>query len=115
MTLSLADSLFVQNSGSGADYAGITVGAGGLKVVTTGATPAQVVAYGRKMNADGTFVLGNTFFGQVDFTKATSQYTALSEFNECLINTGCSGGGGGGGGAGGGGTSVRKSSSARST
>ena len=44
MTLSIGDSLFVQNSGSGADYAGITVGAGGLKVVTTGTAPAQVVA-----------------------------------------------------------------------
>ena len=89
MTLNLADSLFVQNSGSGKDYAGITVGAGGLKVVTTGTAPAQVVAYGRKMNPDGTYVLGNAFFGQVDFTKATSHYTAASEFNECLINTGC--------------------------
>ena len=101
MTLSLADTLFVQNSGAGQAYAGITVGAGGLTVVTTGAAPAQVVAYGRRMNADGTFVTGNQFFGQVDFTKATSHYTALSEFNECLINTGCSGGGGGGGGGGG--------------
>jgi hypothetical protein len=102
MTLSLADTLFVQNSGAGQAYAGITVGAGGLTVATTGAAPAQVVAYGRKMNPDGTFVMGNQFFGQVDFTKATSHYTAQSEFNECLINTGCSGGGGGG--AGGGGT-----------
>jgi hypothetical protein len=98
MTLSVADTLFVQNSGSGTDYAGITVGAGGLTVATTGAAPAQVVAYGRKMNADGTFVLGNAFFGQVNFTKATSLYTAQSEFNECLINTGCSGGGGAAGG-----------------
>jgi hypothetical protein len=98
MTLSAADTLFVQNSGSGQAYAGITVGAGGLTVATTGAAPAQVVAYGRKMNPDGTFVTGNQFFALVNFTKATSHYTALSEFNECLINTGCSGGGAGGGG-----------------
>jgi hypothetical protein len=96
MTLSLGDTLFVQNSGAGQAYAGITVGAGGLTVQTTGAAPAQVVAYGRKMNPDGTFVTGNQFFSQVNFTKATSHYTAQSEFNECLINTGCVAAGGGG-------------------
>jgi hypothetical protein len=98
MTLSAGDTLFVQNSGAGQAYAGITVGAGGLTVSTTGAAPAQVVAYGRRMNPDGSFVTGNQFFAQVNFTKATSQYTAQSEFNECLINAGCFGGPGGGGG-----------------
>jgi filamentous hemagglutinin family protein len=98
MTLTVAGSLFVQNSGIAKNYAGITVGAGGLDIVTTGTAPAQVVAYGRKMNSDGTFVGGNQFFALVDFNKATSLYTAQSEFNECLINTGCSLGGGIGGG-----------------
>ena len=92
MTLSAANTLFVQNSGAGQAYAGITVGAGGLTIATTGAAPAQVVAYGRKMNPDGTFVTGNQFFALVNFTKPTSLYTAQSEFNECLINTGCFGG-----------------------
>jgi hypothetical protein len=50
------------------------------------------------MNPDGTFITGNQFFALVNFTKATSLYTAQSEFNECLINTGCSGGGNVGGG-----------------
>jgi hypothetical protein len=89
MTLSIANSLFVQNSGVARNYAGITVGSGGLKIVTTGTAPAQVVAYGRKMNPDGSYVMGNQFFKLVDFTKGSSQYTGQSEFNECLINTGC--------------------------
>ena len=113
MTLSAADTLFVQNSGAGQAYAGITVGAGGLTIATTGAAPAQVVAYGRRMNPDGTFVTGNQFFALVNFTKATSHYTDLSEFNECLINSGCSGGGGGGNV--GGGTLGRKRFWVRST
>jgi hypothetical protein len=94
MSLSVANSLFVQNSGGPADFAGISVGDGGLTIRTTGEGAAEVVAYGRKFNGDGTFTTGNQFFNLVDFGLGDgSSYTDLSEFNECLINIGCSGGG----------------------
>jgi hypothetical protein len=93
MTLSVGNSLFVQNSGAADDYAGITVGADGLAIRTTGQAPAQVVAYGRRFNADGSFTTGEDFFNLVQFgIAAGSAYTDLSEFNECLINVGCAGG-----------------------
>jgi hypothetical protein len=97
MTLGIGNTLFVQNSGAGRDFAGITVGEGGLTINTTGQSPAQVVAYGRKFNADGTFTTGDAFFRLVNFGVGEgSLYTDLSEFNECLINSGCLFGQGGG-------------------
>ncbi|HEX6603735.1 MAG TPA: hypothetical protein VF027_02495, partial [Sphingomicrobium sp.] len=98
MTLGIGNTLFVQNSGAANDFAGITVGDGGLTIQTTGQAAAQVVAYGRKFNADGTFTTGNAFFNLVDFGVGEgSLYTDLSEFNECLINSGCQLGQGSGG------------------
>jgi filamentous hemagglutinin family protein len=99
VTLVAANTLFVQNSGattaSPVDdiaYAGITVGAGGLTVRTTGAAPAMVSAFGRRLNADGSFTNGDTFFFQVDFETTRGSlaagYTAPSEFNNCIIVTG---------------------------
>jgi hypothetical protein len=90
MTLGIGNTLFVQNSGTPTDFAGITVGSGGLTIRTTGEAPAHVVAYGRRFVSDGVFVTGNAFFDEVDFgLDAGSTYTDLAEFNECLINTGC--------------------------
>ncbi len=90
MSLSVNETLFVQNSGGPTGFAGITVGDGGLEIRITGEGPGEVVAYGRRFNPDGSFTTGNAFFDLVDFTfDEGSRYTDLSEFNECLINTGC--------------------------
>ena len=88
-------SLFVQNSGTAVDFAGITVGPGGLSIDPSGAGPAMVYAFGRRLNADGTVTSNIDFFGQVDFNRgASSGYTNVSEFNRCVINNGfCRGAG----------------------
>jgi hypothetical protein len=81
--------LFVQNSGTATAYAGITVGAGGLEIVPSGAQPAIVYAFGRRLNADGSFTLNDAFFRQVDFNRgAAPGYTNPSEFNRCFIVSG---------------------------
>jgi hypothetical protein len=85
--------LFVQNSGTAIDFAGLTVGAGGLTIVPSGNQRAIVYAFGRQLNADGTATLNIPFFRQVNFSRgASAGYTNPSEFNRCIINTGfCSG------------------------
>ena len=81
--------LFVQNSGTAVAFAGLTVGAGGLAIVPSGAQRAVVYAFGRRLNADGTFTLNIPFFRQVNFSRgASAGYTNPSEFNRCFINSG---------------------------
>ena len=81
--------LFVQNSGTAVNFAGLTVGTGGLTIVPSGAQPAIVYAFGRQLNADGTYTLNIPFFRQVNFSRgASSGYTNPSEFNRCFINSG---------------------------
>jgi hypothetical protein len=85
--------LFVQNSGTAASFAGLTVGGGALEIDPSGNSRAVVNAFGRRLNPDGTFTTNIPFFLQVDFNRGDSAgYTNESEFNRCIINTGFCGG-----------------------
>ncbi|HEV2815949.1 MAG TPA: hypothetical protein VGW40_01805 [Allosphingosinicella sp.] len=94
VTLNTGGTLFVQNSGfglgtfaTGLDFAGITAGPGGLTIRSTGPGQATVTAFGRRMNADGSFTTGYDFFFAVNFQTPPS-FTAGSTFNTCIIPTG---------------------------
>jgi filamentous hemagglutinin family protein len=95
VTLNSGGTLFVQNSGvglgtfaTGLDFAGITAGPGGLTIRSTGPAPATVTAFGRRLNADGSFTTGYDFFFAVNFAPAPGNFTAGSTFNTCIIPTG---------------------------
>jgi hypothetical protein len=89
MVLSVGKSLFVQNSGTDDQFAGITVGGGGLTVRSVSQTPATVVAYGRKINADGTVRFNTDFFEDIDFDETGGGYTDGSTVNGCDLSQGC--------------------------
>jgi hypothetical protein len=85
MSLGVGQSLFVQNSGTATEFAGITVGAGGLTIHSTGSAPAAIVAYGRKLNADGSVSTGVDFLGQIIFDQSGAGYSDGSQVNGCDI------------------------------
>ena len=99
VTLNTSGTLFVQNTApargtfaTGIDFAGITVGPGGL-TIRSSATPATVTAFGRQLNADGSFTTGYDFFFAVNFQTAAgatlgNAYSGASTFNTCIIVTG---------------------------
>jgi hypothetical protein len=88
ITFTIGNHLYVQNSGTATDLAGLTVGAGGL-TIRGGAIPISVVGFGRRQNPDGTFTTGNDFFALVDFSKSGgTTYSADSEVNLCNVNSG---------------------------
>ncbi|HYG46425.1 MAG TPA: hypothetical protein VD846_00650 [Allosphingosinicella sp.] len=79
--------LFVQNTGAHfADLAGVTVGAGGLKISPVGL--ATVRGFGRRLNADGSFTAGDSFFTLAVFDRISGGFTDDSELNLCNINSG---------------------------
>jgi hypothetical protein len=87
VTLAPRTTLFVQNSGTPAAFAGITVGPGGLTLRPSGNAPASVYAFGNRLNPDGSFTTNIPFFFQVNYSFGNSAgYTNQSEFNDCLIN-----------------------------
>lgn len=99
VTLVTGGTLFVQNTGfgmgtfaTGLDFAGITVGPGGLTIFAN--VPAsRVTAFGRRRNADGTFTTGYDFFFTVNFRTGggaggAGSYTAASTLDTCIIVTG---------------------------
>jgi filamentous hemagglutinin family protein len=95
VALNSGGTLFVQNSGlglgtfaTGLDFGGVTAGPGGLIVRSTGPAPATVTAFGRRLNADGSFTTGYDFFFAVNFSPAPGNFTAGSTFNTCIIPTG---------------------------
>ena len=95
VALNSGGTLFVQNSGvglgtfaTGLDFGGVTAGPGGLIVRSTGPAPATVTAFGRRLNADGSFTTGYDFFFAVNFAPAPGNFTAGSTFNTCIIPTG---------------------------
>jgi hypothetical protein len=94
VVLATGGTLFVQNSGPpfSPAFGGVTVGAGGLIVQPTGAAPAVVTAFGRRLNADGSGTIGSAFFFEVNFTN--NSYTPGSTFNTCIIVTRQCGAGG---------------------
>jgi hypothetical protein len=82
--------LYVQNTGSiqqfTQDFAGITVGAGGL-TITAAAPNTNVTAFGRRLNADGSFTTGDAFFFQSTYDTDGS-FTPAAALNTCIIVTG---------------------------
>lgn len=79
--------LFVQNTGANfADLAGVTVGAGGLRISPVGL--ATVQGFGRRLNADGSFTSGDAFFRLALYDRTGGAFTDESEFNLCRINGG---------------------------
>jgi len=95
ITLAAGNSLFVQNSGPAfsRDFAGITSGPGGLVIRAAGTTPATVTAFGRRLNADGSFTVGDEWFFLVDYEVGGpagdgAGFSAESTFNTCIIVTG---------------------------
>ncbi|MFN3864315.1 MAG: hypothetical protein ACK4RT_08560, partial [Erythrobacter sp.] len=73
------------------------VGDGGLSITGTGISPSgaplalDVFAYGRRLAADGSFILGEAFFDEVNFNRVapgTTVYLDAAAFNDCIINTG---------------------------
>lgn len=104
--LTLGDSLLVRNTGTADTPAGITV-TGGLTIgggyhdestQNPSDAPLDVVAYGRKLNGDGSFVTGEAFFKLIEFNTEdqgdnfVTTYAEGSQFNNCDINSGaCAG------------------------
>jgi hypothetical protein len=90
VTLVSGGTLYVQNAGSiqqfTQDFAGITVGAGGL-TITAGAPNTNVTAFGRRLNADGSFTTGDAFFFQSTYN-ADGSFTPGAALNTCIIVTG---------------------------
>jgi filamentous hemagglutinin family protein len=79
--------LFVQNTGAHfADLAGVTVGAGGLRISPVGL--ATVQGFGRRRNPDGSFTTGDAFFRIAAYDRSGGAFTDESEFNLCKINGG---------------------------
>lgn len=86
-------SLLTRNTGGTDTPGGITV-TGTLSIESgLAAQPIDVFAYGRRLNPDGSFVTGSDFFALVNFNRTASgnvsavDYTAASEFNDCVIET----------------------------
>ncbi|AOL22789.1 filamentous hemagglutinin family N-terminal domain-containing protein [Erythrobacter litoralis] len=84
-------SLLVRNTGSETEQGGITVGDGGLfiRANENSESTLDVFAYGRRQQADGSFVTGSDFFSEVNFNinVGNTAYTGESELNDCVINT----------------------------
>jgi hypothetical protein len=96
VTLVAGGTLYVQNNGSGlpfsTEYAGITVGPAGL-VITAAAPGTNVTAFGRRLNADGSFTTGDAFFAQSTYNStaaagAPGSFTNVAQLNTCIIVTG---------------------------
>lgn len=95
VTVNANGTFYVQNTtaargtfASGNDFGGITTGAGGL-VINAGAPNTSVYAFGRRMNADGTFTTGDTYFFQSTYNAAAgAAYTPAAALNTCIIVTG---------------------------
>ncbi|MEO7239916.1 MAG: hypothetical protein ABIW16_00790, partial [Sphingomicrobium sp.] len=86
MLLSVGNTLFLQNSGTATQFAGISVGSGGLAIQAHGPAPATAVAFGQQIDLTGSFITGDEFFKQIRFG---GLFTDDSEFNGCGIGGGC--------------------------
>ena len=84
----VANSFFVQNSGTPDLFAGIDTGAGGLAITNTGNTQALVVIFGRQTTASGTVVTNQDFLGTVGLA-GTGGFTNDSAVNGCIIGSLC--------------------------
>jgi filamentous hemagglutinin family protein len=95
VTLTPGGTLYVQNTTaarggflSGRDFGGITTGPGGLTIIANAAN-TNVYAFGRRLNADGSFTTGDDYFFQSTYeATAGSNYTPTAAVNTCIIVTG---------------------------
>jgi filamentous hemagglutinin family protein len=95
VTITTGGTLYVQNTTaargtflSGSDFGGITTGPGGLTIVAA-APNTNVYAFGRRLNADGSFTTGDDFFFQSTYeATAGATYTPIAAVNTCIIVTG---------------------------
>lgn len=90
--LTVGQTLFVQNSGSVAEQAGITVVQNTLTIDPAG-TDVDVYAFGRRINPDGTFLINIPYFREVEFGNRNA-YLRTAEFNQCVIVSPACGGDG---------------------
>jgi filamentous hemagglutinin family protein len=92
----VGNSFYVQNSGTAAEFDGITAGDGGLTITSTAgggaaaisaaaAASADVDIYGRQERSDGTLVLNGDFAAGVP---VSGLFTAQSTINDCPLG-GC--------------------------
>jgi hypothetical protein len=66
----------------------VTTGAGGLTIVAD-APNTSVYAFGRRLNPDGSFTTGDTYFFQSTYNRtAGASYTPTAALNTCIIPTG---------------------------
>jgi filamentous hemagglutinin family protein len=95
VTLTPGGTLYVQNTTAARggffstnDFGGITTGPGGLTIVANAAN-TNVTAFGRRLNADGSFTTGDDFFFQSAYeATAGSNYTPTAAVDTCIIVTG---------------------------
>ena len=95
VTLTTRGTLYVQNTtaargtfATGSAFGGITTGAGGLTILAD-APNVNVYAFGRRLNADGTFQTGDPyFFASTYNSNAGAGYTPTAALNTCIIVTG---------------------------
>jgi hypothetical protein len=95
VTLNANGTLYVQNTtaargtlATGSDFGGITTGAGGLTIIAN-APNTNVYAFGRRLNPDGSFTVGDTYFFDSTYnTSPGASYTPTAALNTCIIVTG---------------------------
>lgn len=97
VAFTVRESLLVRNTGVMFEGGGILIGNGVLSIASSGGGQSgsgpqlDVIAYGRRQTAPGTFATGEVFFNEVNFNRAspgTAAYLDASAFNDCVINTG---------------------------
>ena len=95
VTLFVDGTAYVQNTtaargtfATGNEFGGITTGMGGLTIIA--ASPAtSVYAFGRRLNADGSFTTGDDYFFQSTYDSVdAASYTPIAALNTCIIVTG---------------------------
>ena len=101
--------ILLQNSGTARDFAGVTVGGGGLIIgritPASGGTggdtpptgpsgPLNVIGFGRQIGAGGQVISNNGFFPTVHFGTTGEnpiEFSAISQFNACIVGGACLG------------------------
>jgi hypothetical protein len=84
----LGSSFMVQNSGTATDFAGLSVGSGGLTIVNQGNDPATVILFGRQVGSGGTVVSNEEFAGDV-VVSGPGGVTTDSTVNSCSLGAIC--------------------------
>jgi hypothetical protein len=84
----LGSSFMVQNSGTGDDFAGVSVGSGGLTIVNQGNDPATVILFGRQVGQDGSVVGNEEFAGDI-VVSGPGGVTSDSKVNSCSLGGVC--------------------------